>query len=242
MPHSIFVSDLHLTPDRPRATAQFFDFLAGPAARAEALYILGDLFEHWVGDDDFENAFNVSIAGALHALAAGGVALSFMTGNRDILAGEVFAARCGARLIGEPWLVDLYGAKTLLMHGDTLCTDDVDYQKFRAYARDAVNQQRFLSQPLAERKRQMTGLRAESEAAKQSKAAEIMDVAPASVEAVLRQFGYPRLIHGHTHRPGRHVHVVDGHACERWVLTDWYGRAGYLRCDAAGCSDVSLPA
>jgi UDP-2,3-diacylglucosamine hydrolase len=238
--HSIFVSDLHLTPDRPRATAQFFEFLAGPAPRAEALYILGDLFEHWVGDDDLEDAFNASIAGALHAVVAGGVALSFMTGNRDVLAGQVFAARCGARLIADPFPLDLYGATTLLMHGDTLCTGDVDYQRFRAYARDAANQQRFLAQPLAERKRQMLDLRAGSETAKQSKSADIMDVAPATVESTLRRFGYPRLIHGHTHRPGRHVHVVDGHECERWVLTDWYGRAGYVRCDAAGCSAVAL--
>lgn len=240
MPHSLFVSDLHLTPDRPRATAQFFDFLAGPAAGAGTLYVLGDLFEHWVGDDDLEDEFNASIAGALGALATRGVALLFMTGNRDVLAGQGFAARCGARLIADPMLVDLHGARTLLMHGDTLCTDDVDYQRFRAYARDAANQRRFLAQPLIERKRQMIGMRAESETAKQSKSAEIMDVAPATVEATLRQFGYPRLIHGHTHRPGRHVHVVDGHACERWVLTDWYGRAGYLRCDAAGCSAVAL--
>ena len=163
-----------------------------------------------------------------------------MTGNRDVLAGPAFAARCGARLIADPLLLDLHGTKTLLMHGDTLCTDDVDYQRFRNYARDPANQQRFLAQPLAERKRQMSGLRAESEAAKQTKSAAIMDVAPATVEATLRRFGYPRLIHGHTHRPGRHVHVVDGHACERWVLTDWYDRAGYVRCDAAGCAAVAL--
>jgi UDP-2,3-diacylglucosamine hydrolase len=166
--------------------------------------------------------------------------LSFMTGNRDVLAGQAFSARCGARMITDPCLLDLYGAKTLLMHGDTLCTDDVDYQKFRAYARDTANQKRFLAQPLAERKRQMMALRAGSETAKQSKSEDIMDVAPGAVDAALRQFGYPRLIHGHTHRPGRHVHVVDGHECERWVLTDWYGRAGYLRCDAAGCSAVTL--
>jgi UDP-2,3-diacylglucosamine hydrolase len=238
--HSIFVSDLHLTPERPGATEQFFGFLAGPAARAEALYILGDLFEHWVGDDDLEDGFNASVADGLHALAATGVALSYMTGNRDVLAGQAFATRCGARMIVDPCLLDLYGAKTLLMHGDTLCTDDVDYQKFRAYARDAANQQRFLALPLAQRKRQMMALRAGSETAKQSKSEEIMDVARGAVDATLRQFGYPRLIHGHTHRPGRHVHVVNGHECERWVLTDWYGRAGYLRCDAAGCSAVAL--
>jgi UDP-2,3-diacylglucosamine hydrolase len=238
--HSIFVSDLHLTPERPGAHELFFDFLSRTAPHAEALYILGDLFEHWVGDDDLADTFNASIAGALHALTARGVGLSFMSGNRDVLAGRAFAERCGARLIADPCVLDLYGARTLLMHGDTLCTDDVDYQKFRAYAHDAANQRRFLAQPLEERKRQMIALRVQSEQAKQSKTDEIMDVSLLTVESTLRQFEYPRLIHGHTHRPGHHVHVVDGHACERWVLTDWYGRAGYLRCDAAGCTAMTL--
>lgn len=238
--HSIFVSDLHLTPDRPRAAELFFDFAAGAAARAEALYILGDLFEYWVGDDDLGDPFNASIADALRALSGKGVALRFMHGNRDLLAGARFAERCGAELIADPRLLDLYGTKTLVMHGDTLCTDDIEYQKFRAYAHDPANQRKFLSQPLAERRQQMIGLRAESEKSKRGKSAEIMDVTPAAVEKALREHGYPRLIHGHTHRPARHVHVVDGKSCERWVLTDWYGRAGYLRCDASGCKAETL--
>jgi len=238
--HSIFVSDLHLTPDRPRAAELFFDFAAGAAARAEALYILGDLFEYWVGDDDLGDPFNASIADALRALSGKGVALRFMHGNRDLLAGARFAERCGAELIADPLLLDLYGTKTLVMHGDTLCTDDIEYQKFRAYAHDPANQRKFLSQPLAERRQQMIGLRTESEKSKRGKSAEIMDVTPAAVEKALREHGYPRLIHGHTHRPARHVHVVDGKSCERWVLTDWYGRAGYLRCDASGCKAETL--
>jgi UDP-2,3-diacylglucosamine hydrolase len=238
--HSIFVSDLHLTPDRPPAHEIFFSFLRGPAAGAAALYVLGDLFESWIGDDDLDDPFNASVADALRSLTAGGVALYFMHGNRDVLVGQAFARRCGARLIADPLLIDLHGTMTLLMHGDTLCTDDVEYQKFRVYAHDAGNQRRFLDQPLAARKDQMLGMRADSERSKQAKAAEIMDVAPAAVEQALRSHGYPRLIHGHTHRPGRHVHRVDGHVCERWVLTDWYGRAGYLRCDAAGCTAVAL--
>jgi UDP-2,3-diacylglucosamine hydrolase len=121
------------------------------------------------------------------------------------------------------------------MHGDTLCTDDVEYQKFRSFARDPVNQRRFLSQPLAARRAQMVGMRAESERHKQGTSAEIMDVAQAAVEQVLREHGYPRLIHGHTHRPARHLHTVDGHSCERWVLNDWYERGGYLYCDSSGC-------
>ncbi len=134
--HSIFVSDLHLTPERPRANELFFDFTSGAATQAASLYILGDLFEYWVGDDDLDDPFNASIAGALNALSGKGVALYFMHGNRDLLIGRTFAARCGAKLIADPTLLDLHGTPTLLMHGDTLCTDDVEYQKFRAYAHD----------------------------------------------------------------------------------------------------------
>ena len=238
--HSIFVSDLHLTPDRPEATERFFHLVTDVAPRAAALYILGDLFEYWIGDDDLDDPFNASIADAIGSLAARGVPVSFMQGNRDVLAGAGFAARCGAKLIPDPTVLDLHGARTLLMHGDTLCTDDVEYQAFRVYAHDPANQRRFLSQPIAARREQFTGLRAESEKSKKSKPAEIMDVTTGAVEQSLREFGYPRLIHGHTHRPARHVHVVDGRACERWVLTDWYGRAGYLRCEAGGCTPVSL--
>ena len=238
--HSIFVSDLHLAPERPRIVDSFFDFLRNTAARAEALYILGDLFEYWLGDDDIADAFNAATTDALARLAGSGVALYLMQGNRDVLLGPAFAARCGARLIPESVLLDLYGTRTLVMHGDTLCTDDVDYQQFRAYARDPANQDRFLAQPLPERRRQMLGMRADSEKSKQQKAGEIMDVAIAAVEASLRSHGYPRLIHGHTHRPARHVHVVDGRECERWVLPDWYERGGYLRCNAGGCTAVTL--
>jgi UDP-2,3-diacylglucosamine hydrolase len=240
--HSIFVSDLHLAPGRPQACRAFFDFVRGPAAQAAALYILGDLFEYWVGDDDLDEPFNSSVADSLRSLGDKGVAVSFMHGNRDFLIQNRFAARCGARLLADPELLeDLHGTRTLLMHGDTLCTDYLEYQKLRAYTHDPENQRRFLALPLPERHRQALGMRAESEKSKLDKSEEIMDVTPATVERALRAFGYPRLIHGHTHRPARHVHDVDGHACERWVLTDWYGRAGYLRCDAGGCTPVALP-
>ena len=240
MPHSIFVSDLHLTPERPRANEAFREFIAGTAAQAQAVYILGDLFEYWVGDDDLADSFNAGIADTLRSLSARGVVLHFMHGNRDLLAGEAFARRSGARLIPDPLLLDLHGTPTLVMHGDTLCTDDIEYQKFRAFAHDPANQRRFLAQPIELRRKEITGYRAGSEKSKQEKSAEIMDVTQAAVERTLREFGYPRLIHGHTHRPGRHLHVVDGRSCERWVLTDWYGRAGYLRCDATGCQAISL--
>ena len=238
--HSIFVSDLHLSPERPRINQVFFDFAGRTAAQAEAVYILGDLFEYWVGDDDLADPFNAAIADALKALSGRGVALYLMQGNRDVLLGEAFARRCGATLTADPTLLDLHGTRTLVMHGDTLCTGDVEYQNFRSYAHDPGNQRRFLSQPLAERRTQMLGMRAESEKSKQAKSAEIMDVAQSAVEQVLREHGYPRLIHGHTHRPARHVHTVDGHRCERWVLNDWYERGGYLRCDAGGCAATML--
>ncbi len=239
--HTLFISDLHLSADRPHINRQFFDFIERVATQAEALYILGDLFECWVGDDDLADPLNAAVADAFRHLSDQGTAVYFMHGNRDPLIGPAFARRCGAQLIPDPTLLDLYGTRTLLMHGDTLCTDDTEYQKFRAYARDPGNQAKFLAQPLAVRKQQMLGMRAQSEQDKQSKAEAIMDVTPATVVRVLRDHGCPpRLIHGHTHRPAHHVHVVDGHHCGRWVLNDWYERGGYLRCDADGCQLVRL--
>jgi UDP-2,3-diacylglucosamine hydrolase len=239
---SLFISDLHLATDRPRILRQFFSFLEGAAREAQALYVLGDLFEYWAGDDDLEDPLNQKVAAAFAALAATGTTVSFMHGNRDLLVGSEFATRSSARLIEDPTLVDLHGTATLLMHGDTLCTDDVEYQKFRVYARDPANQARFLAQPLKVRRAEMEALRARSESAKQAKTDGIMDVNPVAVETALRNAGYPRLIHGHTHRPGRHLHVVDGHTCERWVLGDWYENGSYLRCDEDGCSVVALGA
>jgi len=237
---TLFVSDLHLSPERPHVHPQFFDFTGRIARGADALYVLGDLFEYWVGDDDLRDPLNTAVADALRALSASGVAVRLMHGNRDLLIGHAFAQRCGAELIGDAVLVDLYGVRTLVMHGDTLCTDDTDYQKFRAYARDSGNQARFLARPLAERREEMLELRRRSEESKRVKPADIMDVSAQTVDQVLRDHGYPRLIHGHTHRPARHVHVVDGRACERWVLNDWYARGGYLRCDAGGCAALPL--
>lgn len=237
---TLFVSDLHLSPERPHVHQQFFDLTGRIARGADALYVLGDLFEYWLGDDDLGDPLNTAVADAVRSLSASGVPVRLMHGNRDLLIGHAFAQRCGAELIGDPVLVDLYGVRTLVMHGDTLCTDDTDYQKFRTYARDSGNQARFLARPLAERREEMLELRRRSEESKQAKPAEIMDVSAQTVDQVLRDHGYPRLIHGHTHRPARHVHVVDGRACERWVLNDWYERGGYLRCDAGGCAALSL--
>jgi len=197
--------------------------------------VLGDLFEYWAGDDDTDDALNVSVAEAFSRLAAAGTSIYFMHGNRDALVGRAFAERARAQLLTDPTVVDLHGTPTLLMHGDTLCTDDVDYQKFRAYARNPANQAQFLAQPLAARRAHLQGLRAQSEAAKQGKSAEIMDANAQAVAQAFRDAGVSRMIHGHTHRPARHVHVVDGRECERWVLADWCERGSYLRCDSRGC-------
>ena len=236
---TLFASDLHLSPARPAINQTFFEFLRGPAARAEALYILGDLFEYWAGDDD-DDPFGASVLKALAEFSAHGVPLYLMHGNRDFLIGERFTAACRARVLPDPTLVNLYGAPTLLMHGDTLCTDDVRYLEFRARARNPAWQREFLAQPLPKRREIIAGLRSENAEEKKLKTEEIMDATQAGIEAALRAHGYPRLIHGHTHRPALHHHSVDGHDCERWVLADWYKSGSYLHCDAAGCRAVRL--
>jgi UDP-2,3-diacylglucosamine hydrolase len=163
-----------------------------------------------------------------------------MHGNRDFLFSSAAADRAGVTLIPDPVERELFGVKTLLMHGDTLCTDDVRYQRYRSWVRRPALVHAFLALPRRVREAIGGGLKRVSAAEKRVKSREIMDVNERAVEAALRAHGYPRLIHGHTHRPARHVHRVDGHACERWVLADWYERASYLRCDAAGCAAVPL--
>ena len=219
----------------------FFDFLATVAREADALYILGDFFEYWAGDDDIDDPFNRSIVDSVSTLAATGVKVFLMHGNRDFLIGEKFSAASGVTLLRDPTLIDLNGTRTLLLHGDTLCTDDIEYQQFRRQVRDTKWQQNFLSQPLAQRKAIIEDLRRRSENEKQTKSMEIMDVTPSSVDALLREHNYPRLIHGHTHRPALHHHTLDGKNCERWVLTDWYEGGGYLRADSSGMRAVRIP-
>jgi UDP-2,3-diacylglucosamine hydrolase len=234
---TLFISDLHLCASRPHIRRLFFDFLERTASDAARLYILGDFFEYWAGDDDIDDPFNRSIVNALIALTSSGVAVYFMHGNRDFLIGEAFCQASGATLLPDPSLIDLNGSRTLLMHGDTLCTNDVEYQNFRRQVRDPHWQQEFLSQPLAHRKAIIEDLRRRSKSEKQTKP---MEITRTSVEAVLRERDYPRLIHGHTHRPALHHHHVDGRTCERWVLTDWYEHGGYLRCDAGGLKAIRL--
>jgi UDP-2,3-diacylglucosamine hydrolase len=168
------------------------------------------------------------------------VPLFFMHGNRDFLAAAGFEAASGARLVDDPQVLDLYGEPTLVMHGDTLCTDDLAYQQFRRMVRDPQWQQSFLALPVAARRQQAQAVRSRSEADKQTKTEAIMDVNPGAVDEAFRGHAYPRLIHGHTHRPAHHRLEVDGRPCERWVLQDWYLSGGYLQCDAAGCRVFSV--
>lgn len=221
---SLFISDLHLSEDRPEANERFFRFIEHDAAGAHALFILGDLFEYWIGDEDIETPFNAVITGFLRRLAASGTRIGLMHGNRDFLLGEAFAGASGATLLPDPSVVD----GTLLMHGDTLCIDDHDYQAWRRTARSEIFQREFLAKPLAERRATVEALREKSKEVIQAKPADIMDVNDDAVREALRRHGVTRLVHGHTHRPGRHRLEVDGRACERWVLPDWYGAGGYL--------------
>jgi UDP-2,3-diacylglucosamine hydrolase len=235
-----FISDLHLTSARPRINRIFFSFLEGPALHADALYILGDLFEYWAGDDDLVDPLNAQVAAGLKAVRDAEVPVYLMRGNRDLLLLDGFARASGSTFIADPTIVDLYGTRTLLMHGDTLCTADERYQAFRRRAHSRLWQRMFLAQPLRLRRAEIHYARRLSEAEKKTKAEYIMDVAPAAVDQVLRDSGSTRLIHGHTHRPARHAHVVDGRSCERWVLSDWYDHGDYLSVSTQGCTPVRL--
>lgn len=238
---SLFISDLHLTEAHPGITRMLFGLLHGAARDADALYILGDLFEYWAGDDDLDEPLNREVSAALRELADRGVAIYFMAGNRDFLIGEDFARRSGLTLLADPALVDLEGTPTLLMHGDTLCTDDAAYLQFRTMVRTPAYIAQFLAQPLAARKTQIAAIRSRSEAEKHAKAAEIMDVNRDAVITTMREHGTFRLIHGHTHRPADHLVDVDGAPATRIVLADWQDARGeYLRCDGGGCTRVEL--
>ncbi|HAF44135.1 MAG: UDP-2,3-diacylglucosamine diphosphatase [Sideroxydans sp. GWF2_59_14] len=241
MSHSLFISDLHLSTDHPHSTEMFLRFASDVAPGAEALYILGDLFEYWAGDDDLGDLFHQGICDALRGLDARGTRIYIMHGNRDFLMDNELASACNATLLDDPTLLDLYGTPTLLTHGDMLCTDDAEYQQFRALVRNSDWQARFLAQPLAQRKTLIEQMRMQSRNEKQTKSMDIMDVNGDAVDALLRRYQYPRLIHGHTHRPARHLHQPDGRSCERWVLGDWdAGRASILRCDAEGIRQIVL--
>ncbi|MRH78763.1 UDP-2,3-diacylglucosamine diphosphatase [Spiribacter sp. C176] len=223
----LMIADLHLDQSRPQAIAAFLQFLAGPARHAQAVYILGDLFEAWIGDD--AQPADDPIAPALHSLAAQGVAIYLLHGNRDFLLGHAFAEAAGAKLLEEPVRIVIDNEPVILEHGDALCTDDVDYQALRQQLRNPQWQSGFLALPIAERIRQAQAAREQSSSAMSAKSQAIMDVNPAAVEARLREEKVQRLIHGHTHRPAQHSLNVDGAPCVRIVLGDWFEQGSVLR-------------
>lgn len=239
---TLFISDLHLCAERPRITELFLDFLTREAAAAEALYILGDLFEYWIGDDALASTEGddgmQAIVAALRRLTAAGVPVFVQHGNRDFLLGADFCAATGCELLPDPSLIDLYGEPTLLMHGDLLCTDDLEYQQVRRQLRDPRWIAQFLAHTRSERAALVRGYRAQSQAVTQAKPAEIMDVNSDAVAAAMASHGVRQLIHGHTHRPAVH-RLPHG---RRIVLGDWYEQGSVLACDADGCRLRGLPA
>lgn len=213
----LFISDLHLQEDRPALTTAFLRFVDERAAHARQLYLLGDLFEYWAGDDDLDTPFHRRIVAALRGLAERGVELFWIAGNRDFLVGQAFAQAAGLTLLPETWVIEDHGRRIVLVHGDGQCTDDVHYMAFRAQVRQLAWQQQFLAMPLAQRKQIIAGLRDNSRKDQAEKSYEIMDVTPQAIAAVFEETGSTVMIHGHTHRPA--LHAVDGKL--RYVLPDW---------------------
>jgi UDP-2,3-diacylglucosamine hydrolase len=244
---TLFISDLHLDPSRPAITDLFLRFLREDAAEAEALYILGDLFEAWVGDDE-DSDLAVAVTSGLRALVDSGVPVSLMRGNRDFLVGPDFAAASGVRLLADPSVAVLDGEPTLLRHGDLLCTDDSRYQDFRRQVRDPAWREQFLAQPLAARRAFARQARAASQDHQQGLKLEgqleiITDVNAEAVVAMLERFGLRRMIHGHTHRPAIHSLRAADHGAQRVVLGDWYEQGSVLRVSSDGLelAQLALP-
>ena len=214
---ALFVSDLHLQVSHPRTAEAFFRFLAERASHAERLYLLGDIFEYWAGDDDLAEPFHQQVIGAIRAVSDAGTAVYWLAGNRDFLVGPGLAEAAGLSLLEEPHLIAAGGKRAVLVHGDAQCTADLKYMAFRAQVRDKQWQQQFLGMPLAQRKAIIAGLREGSREAQAGKSYEIMDVAPSAVDALFATTESDVIIHGHTHRPA--VHDTDGKL--RYVLPDW---------------------
>ena len=234
------ISDLHLTAARAAELARFEQFLAQLPAAGDSLYVLGDLFDYWAGDDDIDAPVNRRVLELLAACARRGVAQYWIAGNRDFLAGDGFADAARMTVLEDSFVFDLYGERTVLLHGDTLCTDDHAYQAFRSETRSARWQQAFLARPLGERRAEIESMRATSEREKAAKPVAIMDVNP---DAVTRLFGATRatrMIHGHTHRPACHDYLMFGRQTRRWVLPAWDQGPGYLRIDAQGAQLIYL--
>lgn len=237
---TLFISDLHLSQERPAITDLFVRFLREQAAQAQALYILGDLFEVWLGDDMVLSAYQTAIQ-AMQTLSSRGVPVYVMYGNRDFLMREDFAQMSGATIIHEPHVIQLNNRPTLLMHGDILCTDDVAYQKFRMMVRNPQWQDQMLAKSLQERLALAREYRAMSKTEMAGKDEAIMDVNQTTVLDTMRKQRVRHLIHGHTHRPGIHHFELDGNPAERIVLGDWYASGNYLLCDGNECRLENFP-
>jgi UDP-2,3-diacylglucosamine hydrolase len=232
-PFTLFISDLHLSAERPDIINLFQAFLHEEAEKADALYILGDLFEVWVGDDAVQPEMQV-VLDNLAELTGNNIPVYVMVGNRDFLLGSDFEKMTGCKLIPDPSVINLYGTNTLLMHGDTLCTDDVEYQKFRAQVRTPQWREMMLAKTAEERIQFASEARARSKARTKEKAEEIMDVNASAVAEAFQSHGITRLIHGHTHRPAIHESTVGNKTVTRIVLGDWYQQASVLKVTADG--------
>jgi len=228
---TLFIADLHLSGERPNIVHLFRAFLKKEARQADALYILGDLFEAWLGDD----AVPADMADVLHdldTLTKTGIPVYVMVGNRDFLLGATFEKMTGCTLLPDPSIINLYGTNTLLMHGDTLCTDDVDYQAIRKQIRSPQWRQAILAKPIEERMKIAREARTESRARTREKSDEIMDVNAQAVASAFRTHGVTRLIHGHTHRPAMHENTINEQTVTRIVLGDWYNKPSVLQITA----------
>jgi len=234
MTPTLFLSDLHLSPDRPATAAAFESFCGAPARATTAVYVLGDLFDWWVGDDQLDDPFAARIAAAIRGVTAAGVPVYLARGNRDFLYGRRFERDTGASLLPEQLVVDVHGTPTLLLHGDELCTADVAYQRYRARIRAPEAARRLLALPAFVRRWIARSLRKKSRDESALKPESILDVAEDAVAAAFRTHGVARMIHGHTHRPATHHVDVDGRRCERVVLSDWHDRGHWLEAGADG--------
>lgn len=237
---TLFISDLHLEGNRPEIGEQFVGFLEGEAQNADALYILGDLFESWVGDDD-PNPHYAEMKTAIRELSDSGVPVYFMHGNRDFMIGERFADEAGVMILPDPLPVELYGRSVLLSHGDALCTDDAEYQQVRQMTRNPEWQAMMRAKPLEERLAFAADARTKSQQRNAMLPEAIMDVNQQAVEATVAAHDVDILLHGHTHRPAIHTFDVDGRERKRIVLGDWYEQGSVLRWDESGYSLDEMP-
>ena len=237
---TLFIADLHLQTEEPAITAGFLRFLAGEARRADALYILGDLFEAWIGDDD-PNPLHQQIARAIKALVDSGVPCYFIHGNRDFLLGKRFARESGMTLLPEEQRLELYGRPLLILHGDTLCIDDAGYQAFRAKVHTPWIQKLFLALPLFIRQKIAARMRADSKAANSHKSMEIMDVNPQAVVNVMEKYHVQWLIHGHTHRPDVHTLTANGEPAYRVVLGAWHTEGSMVKVSEKDVELIAFP-